>query len=72
MQSYPAAAQGSRQQASSGRRPGLGAVRGSGHVRGGAVVTVIQAVIFLATASGALGPATWIARTRTATTLRAE
>jgi len=38
----------------------------------GAVVTVIQAVIFLATASGALGPATWIARTRTATTLRAE
>ena len=37
-----------------------------------AVVTVIQAVIFMATASGALGQGTRIARIRTATTLRAE
>ena len=71
MQSYPAAAQ-----AAGSRHPAAavpGSVRYAARVMyAGAVVTVIQAVIFLATASGALGPATWIARTRTATTLRAE
>ena len=69
MQSYPAVAQAAGIQ----RPPVPGSVRYAARVMyAGAVVTVIHAVIFLATASGALGPATWIARPRTATTLRAE